>query len=363
MSDWGIHGALRRLVVTHPVDKEALRRWILEEYKFWKGIFHFLKDENTNQLPQLSYYYSALLNYANSSNQEQIENSSGIGKSILDLYEKEFVHHDGPLAKEFLESISDIESLKSALFSYRSAAFFSDAAYEKIYKNRYQHLIEEAEVKHAEIVAQIHSKGEEVRHRMNEYKASIEQQMEDSISNANTNLDSILDEKEEHLRDAALRVLNNIISNQPVQFWESKKLLHKKRAIVFGALSATLAALMIIIIGSVMLASHRDTLELKYFSIPIPDHFSLAIILLSASLGVWTLKILIKLTLNNINLESEALERSTMIKTYVSLSEASISEEVTTLFHKSLLATSNSKLEDDTSPDVLKAIELIFKRK
>lgn len=363
MSDWGIHDGLRKILVQHPIDKEEIRSWILKELEYWEKIFSTFNSVNINYLPYLNYYYSKLLDYSQSSHQEQLEKGIDFGNNILEAYKNEIIHHDDPLAKSFQDSISDADSLKSALFSYKSSAFFSDAAYEKLYKNRYQRLIEESESKYQGMLSEMMAKGEETFRAINEYKAAAERQMEASVKNAGANLDVVLAEKEQYLKDVSLKVINNIIANQPVQFWEQKKLLHKKRAITFGWLAAALALIIVIVIGSTLIASQKQTIDLKYFSIPVPDHFSLAIIVLSASFGIWALKIFIKLMISNINMEAEAVERSTMIKTYVSLSETSISEEVTTLFHKSLLATSNSKIEDDTAPDALKAIELILKRK
>ncbi len=363
MSDWGIHDGLRKLVVTHPIKKEELRDWILREYEFWDLILSTLEGDDYHHPPRLTYYFSKLMDYANSSEQEQIEKSIDLGRAILESYRNDIIHHDDPMAKSFSESVTNIESLRSALFSYNSAAYFADAAYEKLYKNRYQRLIEESDEKYEQMLSSLLKRADDVRQTLDEHKASAERHMQASVNNAGTNLDSILTEKEQILKDIAAKVSNNILANQPVKFWEEKKTRHKKRAIFFGSMASLLAIIITTTIGSILFESHKNTLELSNLRIPIPDHFSIALIVLSASFGIWALKILIKLALSNVNMEAEALERSTMIKTYVALSESEISNEIKILFHKNLLTTGNSKIEDDTSPDVLKAIELIFKRK
>lgn len=354
---------LRHLLTTHPVDREKLCAWLRQEVKFWRSI----TDKAPSALDhhnEFSSYLQAISRFATSTADLQLKECTNAGHELLRLADEyTIIQHDHKLAPDFIEAASTPSNLRLAIFAYRSDNFFATTTRKSIYESQNEKLTDELDSAVSSTVQKMVEQEERYQKTLVERHARLYAEIKNDISEAKKTFSEMLEIKEKELKDISLKMINNIASNEPVHFWETKSRRHKTRALIFSIVATILALSLVALVATVLAVSHSKTASLTIAGIAIPDHFLIATVLLSITFGIWALKIIIKLMLSNINLESEAIERSTMIKTYVALSETSISDEVRTIFHKSLMTLSSNRIEDDTAPDALKAIELILKRK
>lgn len=72
------------------------------------------------------------------------------------------------------------------------------------------------------------------------------------------------------------------------------------------------------------------------FEFTLPKTLSgIALILLISTGGIWSTRVFVKLMMANLTLETESIERATMIKTFVAMKavESSIAQEAELLFY------------------------------
>jgi hypothetical protein len=102
----------------------------------------------------------------------------------------------------------------------------------------------------------------------------------------------------------------------PVKYWEDKRDLHARLAQITGGLSfvgiagaaATLAWK-----GNVLLASLQSD--------GTPDSWRIGILVLLGLFAVWGIRLVVRMFLSNLHLQTDAAERAVMVQTYLSLLE------------------------------------------
>lgn len=103
----------------------------------------------------------------------------------------------------------------------------------------------------------------------------------------------------------------------PVEYWEARATLHESRA---TRLREKIGFAVVGVGISVALTAHW---ALKSSAQPYtPDAWRLALLAFVAAMGVWVVRLLVRTLLSHMHLSTDAAERVTMIKTYLSLLEA-----------------------------------------
>lgn len=135
---------------------------------------------------------------------------------------------------------------------------------------------------------------------------------------------------------------------QPVKYWEEVCAKHQVRAGIFTVLLCSAAVgfgfgMYNIVRG--MLADLKPGED--------PRHWQLGVVLTCAFIGIWTLRVLLRLVMSNIHLATDAAERRTMILTYISLMREGkeVSPTDKELIMKHIFRTaSDGIVKDDTGP-------------
>lgn len=136
----------------------------------------------------------------------------------------------------------------------------------------------------------------------------------------------------------------------PVEYWKQKNIRHWISA-GFWLVSLGLCSWKIL-----LLLKQEFTYLFEKEGMDHPDYWRLAVFVLSASLGIWLIRILVRLFLSNLHLASDASERVTMVKTFLSLmSEGKIvHEEDRRLVLQALFRQAQTGLlRDEASPPTM----------
>ncbi|MCG8344671.1 MAG: DUF6161 domain-containing protein [Chlorobiales bacterium] len=99
-----------------------------------------------------------------------------------------------------------------------------------------------------------------------------------------------------------------------VKYWEEKGVQHKKLSVLFSFLSSMLA----VIIAVLLYAEIRGVVGLEQRLVDLPV-WKISMVILTAVIGVWALRIFVRLLLSNLHLMTDAQERRTMLMTYLAL--------------------------------------------
>lgn len=100
----------------------------------------------------------------------------------------------------------------------------------------------------------------------------------------------------------------------PVKYWKKKSTNHRRLAILFGILSLAGMPFLLYVLGEEALSVIG-----KLKPGENPTYWHLFILIITGILGVWILKVLIKIFLSHTHLNIDAEERITLTETYLSL--------------------------------------------
>ncbi len=103
----------------------------------------------------------------------------------------------------------------------------------------------------------------------------------------------------------------------PVEYWESRKTYHEGRTKWLGGFSfgsLAVLALGLVLAGVWVLRTLNEKGQ--------PDAWRLSLVVLLAVVGVWAVRLIVRMFLSHIHLATDASERVTMVKTYLSLVES-----------------------------------------
>ncbi|MBK5533846.1 hypothetical protein JFT91_14795 [Pseudomonas sp. TH08] len=226
-----------------------------------------------------------------------------------------------------------------ALFVYRSSVSASSTALEGFYKHWQTTMADEIKSFKDSTFAELNNYQSSVIGRSDDYLKAIQ-------ADGSAKIDLIRVEAEkakafaiEEINNFASKVTDSVISNEPVKFWDDKRKHHRFRASMFSVFAILLIAAVVYTLSVLlhMTYSSEKVQKVEFLDLTVPDHYLVALALLLGSVGVWVLRVVLKLMMTNLNLESEAHAKLTAIKTYVVLSKSKLSDETVNGFHKSLL--------------------------
>lgn len=356
--------SLEEMIAKGPALIISIFAWIDAEYNYWseiEGATHFANETGVDFLTK---YFDILTKAFTLNPEGQKIFGVELATEISRLSKHYSIpRHDEVASQEFKRAARNIDLLEVSLYAYKSGALLKEKSYSDIYSNKYLTLIDNFERSHLEAIEKLNEISENVKNDLYISVQTCTDHIKKEFEASRNDFNKLAEDHQVKLKNTSESITETINSNAPHEYWMDKQKKQKIRSIIFGMSASLLAILLFSLISILLYAVYTRPSEMQILGKPVPDHFFLALALLSASTGIWALKILIKLMMTNISMEAEANERSTAIKTYVALATSGMDKDVSNSFHKSLLSFGSVKIEDDTSPDLVKALELIIKKK
>lgn len=149
------------------------------------------------------------------------------------------------------------------------------------------------------------------------YGAEVSQQFKDRLG-----------EVDESLIDWEKKVKERLAFEAPMTFWDTKAQRHRRNAWLFGI--ATTAFALLMGFEFFQLVRFIFSEAAGFTGTDATDYTRLAVLLFLATLGVWFLRILVRVLLSEAHLQNDAREREVMLKTFTALDaqeEKKLSEE------------------------------------
>lgn len=330
--------------------------WITDEHQFWSNIKFALnetpEDEESNTL--------AL---------EYLKTLDGVSMMFGTLDEIEKFHeatpipfHDEtPLCYKLLE-LTRKGQFALAICSFQLSLNTSSRTYAKGYEAYLKALeksfFENINKEKNSFIADIQKRIDSVNDGVESIKASTKKELKEE-----------LEKSKKEIFDTVTVTNSAIFSAEPVQYWVEREAKHKKNAnryfwFITAAAIIFTAALTLL---SISVYKNGETYMLGSIPITLPaEKFSIALLIIATTASIWLVRVLVKLMMTNLALEIEALERSTMIKTYIAMDSAKAehASEIRMLFYSTLFKPSNNSLSDDsTSPEYIRIIEAMLQKK
>ncbi|MFJ4587189.1 hypothetical protein ACIP1Z_07745 [Pseudomonas moraviensis] len=272
---------------------------------------------------------------------------------------------DEDLSGEFKVAVVSGDTLKMALFVYRSSMNASAVALEDFYKSWKSNLADEIKSTKESTFSELNNYQKAVNDQSDRYLKAIKEDGDAKVELIREFSEKAKIAAVEEIENYASTVTDSVISNEPVKFWDEKRKHHRLRALIFSGGAGFLIVLVVSLLGVLLHMTYSsDKVEkVDFLNLTLPDHYLVALAILLGSVGVWVLRVILKLMMTNLNLESEAYAKLTAIKTYVALSKSKLSDDTVNGFHKSLLQSGAADFSvEGTSPELVKIVELILKK-
>jgi hypothetical protein len=185
-----------------------------------------------------------------------------------------------------------------------------------------------------EAIEELHKKGERLlAERRAEYDAlqtdltgAVQVANEQADERAKAHADFVRDSKKEHadLVQKHSEEMENIRKSYqaamalraPVEYWTKRQTHHRNRARVLSGL----VVVALLCLGAIIFATAHWAISGSVDSTK-PDAWRLVLVGVVAVLGVWLVRIMVRMFLSDLHLTTDAAERVTMVQTYLSLVE------------------------------------------
>ncbi|MBA5203324.1 hypothetical protein H5A44_15005 [Pectobacterium brasiliense] len=346
----------------HALNRSELHDWFKEEFSYWENIIQVMNEKDqahkrvqiasTNRffIQQISDYCTQLsrmtteLEKNTSPNDENVH--SEMWEKVKIIYDINLPKHDDPLAEDFKYACySGVAA--SAIYTYRIISVAADPFYLRGYEEK--------------VEANLASLSERIDKNVRE----VLQDFSDKEKIIN---DSVVSGKD-HIEKIVSAATAAVSLSEPVKFWEERKGLHNINAKKYGKYASISAMIFSILLGVTIGYEYVSGVPRNFwgFEFTLPKTLSgIAMILLVSTAGIWCTRIFVKLMMANLTLETESIERATMIKTFVAMkaAESSIAQEAELLFYTTLFRPSNNLIsEESTAPEFGKILETILKTK
>jgi hypothetical protein len=349
--------------------KDAVEGWLVNEIDFWKEILTCSYSERVfteTEVPEEVKYLLVLGEI-----KDGVQKTNGSLKRFGDQIKEANVSRrlpcfDEALSEDFKSAVVSEESFRMALFVYRASISASSAALEGFYKHWQTTMADEIKSSKESTFAELNNYQGSVNDRADEYLKAIQVDGSAKIELIRGEAEKAKALAIEEINNFASKVTDSVISNEPVKFWDDKRKHHRFRASMFSVFAMLLIAGVVCVLSKLlhMTYSSEKVQKIEFLDVTVPDHYLVALAILLGSVGVWVLRVLLKLMMTNLNLESEAHAKLTAIKTYVVLSKSKLSDETVNGFHKSLLQSGGADFSvEGTSPELVKIVELILQKR
>lgn len=347
------------------MDIKDLQVWVVAESNFWKKIaanIEHAKNSTPGRVGSLtqysrdkiSKYIKNLTDHAS-----RIPGPESTSLLLSEIKEALLPSHDEPVAPQILNYSSMSNTcLESALFSYAQSMQVEINAYEIIYTKKSVELEKFASAEISRIVTDFEAAADSIR-------SSLTNKTKTTLDDLKTATDGALEKLENALSagEEAVKI------SEPVKFWNERRVIHQENAKKYASYAAKSATLFLSLLILLIIYEYASTTQINFygweFQLP-KNNFSIAFLIVFTTAGVWSTRIFIKLMMSNMSLETESLERATMIKTYVAMTAVSgkPQNENETLFYTTLFRPANNSLsEEGTAPEFSRILEIIMKSK
>ena len=166
--------------------------------------------------------------------------------------------------------------------------------------------------------------------------------------------DKLVQDSGSTLDDIATTYDNKLALQSSVSYWTSKASDHKKAACKMGWISLISGAL----IGAALAyTTYELLLKAAQF-----EYWRLALLFIFSTLGIWLLRVLVRVYLSHLHLGTDATERITMIQTYLALlreGQGPADDERQLILQTLFRPSSTGLIKDDGVPS--SAFELLAK--
>ncbi|HGS7888306.1 TPA: DUF6161 domain-containing protein [Pseudomonas aeruginosa] len=325
------------ILIDPTIDKDSKTNWLRSELEFWQNIFP--AGRTKENLPgEVTTYLDALAKAYTEPTEENTERFIKVA-SLANI-----PSHDDP-GQESLIKLLKNGQITQALYNFRLITSIAPEHYRRGFRDGKNAQLEE--------INDLISKSlKEVKEAM----ASYEKTIENRAKNARDEVQAIV-----------VAATSAVTLSEPVKFWSARQQQHKESAQKYGNRALIAAAIFMTTLFGLIFYEYMSGVERTVFGIPftLPKNaIGLASIVILTTGGIWAIRVFVKLMMANLTLETESLERATMIKTYVAMQAASgdISPENQLLFYTTLFRPSNNSInEDSTAPEFSKLLDIIVK--
>lgn len=348
--------------------------WLSEERVFWNETLQQLNTQDFDDTA-IRIYVSLIDSYIEEPASSKRTSGARFDEILNFALENYIPHHDSPLSDDLRRLRFNSKSLSQALVNYKINRVIVDdflaSRYESKYRNliedkskEYEALAEKNTKQYVEIHDAISAENDKVMENIEAGKISLANYIEALEAGTQEKLDKIGQAHTASLSDIAKKVKDAIEASAPNEFWENKVNLHKKRASNCKWAAISLGLIGAAIVSLFIAAAFKDQDTTTWLGYKLPSHFYVAVSIIIGSAFVWALRVCVQLMMTNFVLESEALDKSTAIKTYIALTDQITDPEIVKEFHKSLLNVSKITITQDSNhPEIYKLLESLLPKK
>ncbi|ROL88010.1 DUF6161 domain-containing protein [Pseudomonas protegens] len=332
--------------------------WLTSEKEYWKSVLitlnrpGSLRDEAS--VTMIDSYIKTL---------EKPEEKLTLTESIKQNQTKNpLPFHDDHAYSDGLKELLNLGHFRVALYIFRSSLGESSRQYTN------SHRAELDEIKHSFNHSTLRIK-EELNNELNAVTEKLKLFIEASQIQSEEKLSTSLEDAKTSIRNTVDTANAAIMSVEPVKYWEEREKKHKEKAhnYLTAVKISAFSFIALVIFLTLSVYKNSETYTFAGFPISIPvEKFGIALLIITTTASIWFVRVLVKLMMTNLALEIEALERSTMIKTYIAMDNAKVeqSSEIRMLFYSTLFKPSTNNLADDsTSPEYIRIIEAMMQKK
>lgn len=326
-------------------DAKQLLEFIDAEDKFWSWISLDPSYQNTgywqycqNQHP-LNHLKNILANLSNRSSEEINQNEVAEIEQLLNLrYLPNSQNNSYPLSSEpisqYISKIAETNPEKAlnalqyviAPYSLNQFPIMLGVAIEiELFKLGIKETAEQSSQAIIKLSNNLTNKVE----NLNSEIIDLQKSKNTFIDIATKDKESLLYEIRQECKETLTKLKNDhdnirkaykedISLKEPVQYWDTKSTSHKKCFIGWTVISLIVLTAFIILMKELVFETLNLDEILKSSNADI-KHWQAGLLLLSVFLGVWALRITIKIMLSHFHLGLDSKERVTMVKTYLSL--------------------------------------------
>lgn len=339
------HGRFAQLKT---LTKTSLADWLKKEYEYWNEIYQAIIQTGNDSVYQnrIGHYAAKVNDIIRSINAIHPNAVHDHFNDFFQLAKYQLPFHEND-DENILLHLVRTNSLAPALFGFSSTLKDNDRTFNSGYNDELFGIQENISTN---IKNQIDHFEKELKSKLGEAKVSFDI----AANEINTNV---------------LTATKSIALAEPVTYWQESQDTYNSRAKKYGRYAVLSSiSFLILIIGLIIFEySGGINTTIGSLKITIPSNsFGIALLLILTTASVWIVRVLVKLMMTNISLGIEALERATMIKTFLALenSKTQLNNEIQTLFFTTLFRpTSNTLSDDSTSPEYIRLIEAIMPKK
>lgn len=340
----------RKLNTTHR------NRWIALELKFWTNIKEKIEHQEypSRFLKTISEYLDIL----------RSDGKSLFSNKSIESFQKNqpLPFHDEQPECDFFPDLAENGQLDIAIYTFRASLKNFDRAY---LTARSEDLSKIEDSYRANITAEttkLFSEIDNSEQKLNEYRENAEEKISEKLALE-------LEKAKSEINNILTAANKTILSAEPVKYWQERENNHKNKAKKYAWYVISTAIVFFLLLTFLTVSVYKVSDEFIFAGIPISlptEKTSIALIIIATTGAIWLTRVLVKLMMTNLALEIEALERSTMIKTYIAMEYARGEQiqEIQMLFYTTLFKPSNNNLSDDsTSPEYIRIIEAMLQKK